>query len=49
MAIYLAENPNRGLIRNPEPKLFEGNQQDVDVLIAFEHRESTRLILICQQ
>ena len=47
MAMYLTANPRpRGLIRNSDNDLVAGNQEDIDLLIAFEKQARTHLVLV---
>lgn len=50
MAMYLTANPNQrpsGLIHNPpEDYLVKGTQQDIDLLVAFERKRKTHVILV---
>ena len=48
MALYLTANPKKADPRSliPQDKLFEDNQQDVDLIIAFEDSSTTHLVMI---
>lgn len=47
MAMYLTVNPRpRGLVSNPGEDLVVGNQEDIDLLIAFEKWTKTHLVLV---
>ena len=48
MALYLADNPScaKSDSRIPQQNLFCNNQQDVDLLVAFDCREKTHLVMI---
>ena len=45
MAMYLTDHPRRsGPVRNQ--KLVAGNQEDIDLLIAFENADKTQVVLV---
>ena len=47
MAMYLTANPQpSGLIPNPAKDLVKGTQQDIDLLVAFELKRKTHVILV---
>ena len=49
MALYLADQPNSQMskiIPNADSKLVKANQEDVDLLVAFEGSQNTHLVLI---
>ena len=47
MALYMAENPEaEAPLPDPDQELFKANQQDVDLLVAFEGRSTTHIVLI---
>ena len=47
MALYLTENPEAETpIPDPDQELFKANQQDVDLLVAFEGKSKTHVTLV---
>ena len=47
MGVYLAEHPSPpSPIPNPKDQLFKANQEDVDLLVAFQAGEKTHLVLV---
>lgn len=47
MALYLAENPSpQSPIPNPDDALFRANQEDVDLLVAFDEGAKPHLVLV---
>ena len=48
MALYLTKLPwtGRPLIENTNPELFEANQRDIDLLVAFEDNATTHLVML---
>ena len=48
MALYLTERPSTGRppIENPNHELFEANQRDIDLLVAFDDNATTHLVML---
>ena len=48
MALYLTEQPwtGRPPIENPNSELFEANQRDIDLLVAFDYKTTTHIVML---
>ena len=48
MALYLTEQPwtGRPPIENPNSELFEANQRDIDLLVAFDDKTTTHIVML---